>query len=170
MRRPQPIVLLVVLVVILGVVALAFIVVGLITQRQLLTLGLLPMLGLVIAHNASGLFFGWITATVMRVGERDRRAVMIEGGMDHILTFNVDDFRCYPDITAVSLMAFRCRARRTPATHEGRTSFGPRGAKRRHTVPYGATRGGKFLNHFKRLFGFKSPLSHSTTQQQRGFS
>ena len=33
-------------------------------------------------------------------------AVMIEGGMDHILTFNVDDFRRYPDITAVSPHGF----------------------------------------------------------------
>lgn len=62
---------------------LAFIVIGLIRERQLLTLGLLPTLGLVIAHNACGLFFGWITATVMRVAERDRRAVMIEGGMQN---------------------------------------------------------------------------------------
>jgi BASS family bile acid:Na+ symporter len=61
----------------------AFIVLGLIRERQLLTLGLLPTLGLVIAHNACGLFFGWATATAMRVGERDRRAVMIEGGMQN---------------------------------------------------------------------------------------
>jgi BASS family bile acid:Na+ symporter len=62
---------------------LAFIVLGLIRQRELLTLGLLPMLGLVVAHNACGLAFGWITATAMRVAERDRRAVMIEGGMQN---------------------------------------------------------------------------------------
>src|SRR5690606_9836532 len=62
---------------------LAFIVLGLVLQRQLLTLGLLPMLGLVLAHNACGLLFGWLTATVMRVAERDRRAVMIEGGMQN---------------------------------------------------------------------------------------
>ena len=61
----------------------AFIIFGLIHQRQLLTLGLLPMVGLVVLHNASGLFFGWITATAMRVGERDRRAVMLEGGMQN---------------------------------------------------------------------------------------
>lgn len=61
----------------------AFIVLGLIRERQLLTLGLLPTLGLVIAHNASGLFFGWATAMAMRVSERDRRAVMIEGGMQN---------------------------------------------------------------------------------------
>jgi predicted Na+-dependent transporter len=62
---------------------LAFIALGLVRERQLLTLGLLPMLGLVIAHNACGLAFGWITSTLMRLPERDRRAVMIEGGMQN---------------------------------------------------------------------------------------
>ena len=33
-------------------------------------------------------------------------AIMIEGGVDRILTFNVDDFRRYPDITAVSPHSF----------------------------------------------------------------
>jgi BASS family bile acid:Na+ symporter len=65
------------------VALLAFIVLGLVKERQLLTLGLLPMLAIVIAHNASGLFFGWITSVVMGVSERDRRAVMIEGGMQN---------------------------------------------------------------------------------------
>lgn len=60
---------------------LLFIVAGLIKERQLLTLGLLPMLLIVVLHNASGLFFGWITSLSMRVSERDRRAIMIEGGM-----------------------------------------------------------------------------------------
>lgn len=62
---------------------LAFIIGGLIKERQLLTLGLLPMLAIVIAHNASGLFFGWATSKAMGVSERDRRAVMIEGGMQN---------------------------------------------------------------------------------------
>ena len=63
---------------------IVFIVVGLIKERQLLTLGLLPMLLLlVVLHNASGLFLGWITSKVMRVSERDRRAVMIEGGLQN---------------------------------------------------------------------------------------
>jgi len=62
---------------------LAFIALGLVKERQLLTLGLLPMLLIVIVHNASGLFFGWATATAMGVTERDRRAVMIEGGMQN---------------------------------------------------------------------------------------
>lgn len=65
------------------VALLAFIVLGLIKERQLLTLGLLPMLLIVILHNASGLFFGWITSVAMRISERDRRAVMIEGGMQN---------------------------------------------------------------------------------------
>jgi BASS family bile acid:Na+ symporter len=62
---------------------LLFIVAGLIKERQLLTLGLIPTLLLVVLHNASGLFFGWVTSKVMGVGEKDRRAVMIEGGMQN---------------------------------------------------------------------------------------
>ncbi len=62
---------------------LAFIVLGLIKERQMLTLGLLPMRAIVIAHNASGLFFGWMTSVAKGVSERDRRAVMIEGGMQN---------------------------------------------------------------------------------------
>ena len=62
---------------------LAFIVIGLIQQRQLLTLGLLPMLGIVIVHNASGLMFGYLTSRAMHLSVADRRAVMIEGGMQN---------------------------------------------------------------------------------------
>lgn len=62
---------------------LLFIVAGLIKERQLLTLGLLPLLLIVVLHNASGLFFGWIASVLMRVSKRDRRAVMIEGGMQN---------------------------------------------------------------------------------------
>ena len=62
---------------------LLFIVAGLIKERQLLTLGLIPTLLLVVLHNASGWFFGWVTSKVMGVGEKDRRAVMIEGGMQN---------------------------------------------------------------------------------------
>lgn len=62
---------------------LLFIVAGLIKERQLLTLGLLPTLLIVVIHNASGLFFGWITSVAMHVSEKDRRAVMIEGGMQN---------------------------------------------------------------------------------------
>lgn len=77
---------------------LAFIVLGLVKERQLLSFGLLPTLVIVIVHNACGLFFGWITSVVMGVTERDRRAVMIEGGMQNAglalgiiaLQFNAD--------------------------------------------------------------------------------
>ena len=62
---------------------LAFIVLGLVKERQLLTVALLPLLGVVVVHNAAGLFFGWTTSMLMRVSERDRRAVMIEGGMQN---------------------------------------------------------------------------------------
>ncbi len=60
-----------------------FIVLGLVKERQLLTLGLLPTLALVIAHNALGLFLGWACAMAFRVSTRDRRAIMIEGGMQN---------------------------------------------------------------------------------------
>jgi len=62
---------------------LAFIVLGLIKERQLLTLGLLPTLGLVVAHNAVGLLMGWVTSGVMDLTTADRRAVTIEGGMQN---------------------------------------------------------------------------------------
>ena len=62
---------------------LAFIVLGLIKERQLLTLGLLPTLALVIAHNASGLLLGWMASRAMGLDVADRRAVMIEGGMQN---------------------------------------------------------------------------------------
>ncbi len=62
---------------------LLFIVAGLIKERQLLTLGLLPTLGLVVAHNASGLLLGWITSRLAGLSVRDMRAVVIEGGMQN---------------------------------------------------------------------------------------
>ena len=61
----------------------ALIVLGLLRERQQLTLALLPTLGLVVAHNALGLFTGWITSKAMRVSEVDKRAIIIEGGMQN---------------------------------------------------------------------------------------
>lgn len=61
----------------------AFIILGLLKERGNLTLALLPTLALVIAHNASGLMLGWLTSKVMGVSTRDRRAIMIEGGMQN---------------------------------------------------------------------------------------
>lgn len=61
----------------------AFIVLGLLKERTNLTLALLPTLALVIAHNASGLFLGWLTSKTFGVSVRDRRAIMIEGGMQN---------------------------------------------------------------------------------------
>ena len=77
---------------------LVFIVGALVKDRQLLTLGLLPTLLVVVLHNACGLLFGYVTARAMGLVERDRRAVMIEGGMQNsglalgiiALQFNAD--------------------------------------------------------------------------------
>ena len=52
-------------------------------ERQLLNAQILPQLGIVVLHNASGLLLGWLCALAFRVAERDRRAIMIEGGMQN---------------------------------------------------------------------------------------
>lgn len=62
---------------------LAFIALGLVRERQLLNEQILPQLLIVVLHNAAGLGFGWLAAQAFRVNERDRRAVMIEGGMQN---------------------------------------------------------------------------------------
>jgi BASS family bile acid:Na+ symporter len=80
------------------VALLAFIAVGLFAQRALLDAQILPQLGIVILHNAAGLALGWLCATAFRVAERDRRAIVIEGGMQNsglalgiiAVTFNAD--------------------------------------------------------------------------------
>jgi bile acid:Na+ symporter, BASS family len=60
-----------------------FIVAGLIKERHLLNAALLPQLGLVVAHNALGLALGWLGATAFAVRGRERRAIVIEGGMQN---------------------------------------------------------------------------------------
>jgi len=62
---------------------LAFIVAGLVRERHLLNAQILPTFGLVVLHNAAGLLLGWLSARAFRVGTRDGRAVMIEGGMQN---------------------------------------------------------------------------------------
>lgn len=62
---------------------LAFIALGLLRERHLLTAQILPQLLIVVLHNAAGLALGWLAATAFRVAERDRRAIVIEGGMQN---------------------------------------------------------------------------------------
>ena len=65
------------------VALLAFIVLGLIKERHLLTAQILPQLLIVVLHNAAGLALGWAAAMAFSVTEHDRRAIMIEGGMQN---------------------------------------------------------------------------------------
>jgi BASS family bile acid:Na+ symporter len=65
------------------VALLAFIAAGLVSQRALLTPQVLPQLTIVVLHNAGGLLLGYLSARVFRVAERDRRAIVIEGGMQN---------------------------------------------------------------------------------------
>jgi BASS family bile acid:Na+ symporter len=62
---------------------LLFIALGLVRERELLTAQIVPQLAIVILHNALGLSLGWFSALAFRVAERDRRAVVIEGGMQN---------------------------------------------------------------------------------------
>ena len=62
---------------------LAFIAAGLVRERALLNAQILLPLLIVVLHNASGLLLGWLSAAAFRVGVRDGRAVMIEGGMQN---------------------------------------------------------------------------------------
>ncbi len=62
---------------------LAFIALGLVRERQLLNAQIVPQLVIVILHNASGLLLGWLCALAFRVAQADRRAIMIEGGMQN---------------------------------------------------------------------------------------
>lgn len=65
------------------VALLAFIVLGLIRERHLLTAQIAPQFLIVVLHNAAGLALGWSAAMAFRVTTRDRRAIMIEGGMQN---------------------------------------------------------------------------------------
>lgn len=65
------------------VALLAFIALGLISQRALLTAQIVPQLVIVVLHNASGLLMGWLCALAFNMAECDRRAIMIEGGMQN---------------------------------------------------------------------------------------
>ncbi len=56
---------------------LAFIVAGLVRDSDRITMQNVPLLGI------AGLALGWAAAMAFRVSERDRRAVMIEGGMQN---------------------------------------------------------------------------------------
>ena len=62
---------------------LAFIAAGLVSQRALLNAQIVPQLVIVIMHNGSGLLLGYLCALAFRVAERDRRAIIIEGGMQN---------------------------------------------------------------------------------------
>lgn len=67
-----------------GLLALAgFILVGLVRDRALLTAALLLPATIVVAHNAAGLLLGSAFARLCRLGERERRAVTVEAGMQN---------------------------------------------------------------------------------------
>ncbi len=77
---------------------LLFIAGGLLKERHLLNVQILQPLLIVMLHNAAGLFLGWASARSFGVSSADRRAIMVEGGMQNsglalgiiALQFNAD--------------------------------------------------------------------------------
>ena len=68
----------------LSVAALAaFILLGLYRDRELLTAALLLPLLIVILHNALGLGLGSVTARVFALAAPERRAIVVEAGMQN---------------------------------------------------------------------------------------
>mgnify|MGYP003382210810 CR=1 FL=1 len=61
-----------------------FVVANVFIQRHLLTIDVLPLLLVVILQNSAGLLFGYATAVIMRLDTPDRRAVVIEGGLQNV--------------------------------------------------------------------------------------
>lgn len=61
----------------------AFIIVAVIKDRELFTMAVTALFGVVIVHNALGLGIGYLTATLMRLSIPDRRAVTVEVGMQN---------------------------------------------------------------------------------------
>jgi BASS family bile acid:Na+ symporter len=60
-----------------------FIVVAVAAQAKLFVIELGRTLPLVVLHNGLGLLLGWLAALAAKLSTRDRRAVVIEGGMQN---------------------------------------------------------------------------------------
>jgi BASS family bile acid:Na+ symporter len=80
----------------------AFIVLGLVRERHLLGAQILPQFTVVVLHNAAGLALGWLAAQAFRISTPDRRAVMIEGGMQNAgLALGIIAVQFYADLGMV---------------------------------------------------------------------
>lgn len=66
-----------------GIVFMSFIVLAFYKARAYLTLDILPVLGIVIVHNAMALGLGYTVARLMQLSARDRRAITIEVGVQN---------------------------------------------------------------------------------------
>ncbi len=66
-----------------GAVFLSFIMLAFYKARAYLTLDILPVLGIVIIHNAMAIALGYSVARLLKLPPRDRRAVSIEVGVQN---------------------------------------------------------------------------------------
>ncbi len=66
-----------------GVIFLGFIVVAFYNAREYLTIDILPVLGIVIIHNAMAISLGYAVARSLGLPSRDRRAISLEVGVQN---------------------------------------------------------------------------------------
>ncbi|MDX1733234.1 MAG: bile acid:sodium symporter family protein [Halioglobus sp.] len=66
-----------------GAIFLSFIVVAFYNNREYLTLAILPVLAIVVVHNAMALGVGYSLARLLRLPTRDRRAITLEVGVQN---------------------------------------------------------------------------------------
>jgi BASS family bile acid:Na+ symporter len=66
-----------------GAIFLSFIVLAFYNDREYLTAAILPVLGIVVIHNAMALGLGYSVARLMHLPTRDRRAVTLEVGIQN---------------------------------------------------------------------------------------
>jgi BASS family bile acid:Na+ symporter len=66
-----------------GAIFLSFILLAFYNDREYLTAAILPVLGIVVIHNAMALGLGYSVARLMKLPTRDHRAVTLEVGIQN---------------------------------------------------------------------------------------
>ena len=88
-----------------GTIFLAFIVLAFYRGREYLTTDILPVLLIVIAHNALALALGYVVARLLRLPPRDRRAISIEVGVQNSALGLALIFNFFADLGGTAMVA-----------------------------------------------------------------
>jgi len=88
-----------------GSIFLGFILLAFYRSREYLTADILPVLFIVIAHNALALGLGYTVARLMRLPARDRRAISIEVGVQNSALGLALIFNFFADLGGTAMVA-----------------------------------------------------------------